>query len=126
MVQWRPAGVDQSPWENTGETMMFLAFIEHGLSLPSSDFFRGFLVFYKIKLYHLTPNSILHLSIFIHLCEAFLGIRPQWNLFRHLFHLKPQPVGDNLNLVGGAGLQLCNKDVYLEYATPTSLSGWHS
>ena len=26
------------------------------------------------QVHHLTPNSTLHISIFVHLCEAFLGI----------------------------------------------------
>ncbi|RLN04012.1 hypothetical protein C2845_PM13G08560 [Panicum miliaceum] len=39
---------------------MFAAFADHGLVSPSSDFFFGILCFYKIKHYHLTPNSVLH------------------------------------------------------------------
>ncbi|KAK1697107.1 hypothetical protein QYE76_013804 [Lolium multiflorum] len=31
-----------------------------------------------LKLHQLTPNSILHISIFITLCEFFLGIHPHW------------------------------------------------
>ncbi|RLN23335.1 uncharacterized protein C2845_PM07G21640 [Panicum miliaceum] len=58
VVQWRPAGNDSSPWENTGETVMFTPFADRGLALPSSEFFHGLLGFYKIKHYHLPPNSI--------------------------------------------------------------------
>ncbi|RLN09295.1 retrotransposon protein, putative, Ty3-gypsy subclass [Panicum miliaceum] len=57
--------------------------------------------------------------------RAFLGIRPHFNLFRHLFHLKPQPDEHNPALVGGAGVKLCDKVLYLEYTTLGSLSGWH-
>ncbi|RLM42323.1 uncharacterized protein C2845_PMPSC056041 [Panicum miliaceum] len=89
VVQWKTVASDSSPWENTGETMMFAPSADRGLALPSSDFFRGLLGFYKIKHYHLPLNSILHISIFVHLCEAFVGIRPHFNLFRHLFRLKP-------------------------------------
>ena len=39
----------------------------------------------------LPPNSFVHISVFVHLCEAFLGIEPHFDLFRHLFHRKPQP-----------------------------------
>ncbi|RLN08800.1 putative gypsy-type retrotransposon protein [Panicum miliaceum] len=123
VVQWRPARVDTAPWELTGETILFAPFVERGLALPTSDFFCGILGFYKIKLYYLTPNPVLHMSIFVHLYEAFLGIRPHFHLFRHLFRFKPQPDVGNPTLVGGAGLQLRNKEVYLEYTTPTSLSG---
>ncbi|RLN38799.1 hypothetical protein C2845_PM01G46070 [Panicum miliaceum] len=43
-----------------------------------------------------------------------------------LTRFKPQPDANNPKLVGGAGLQLRNKEVYLEYSTLTSLSGWHA
>ncbi|RLN04254.1 hypothetical protein C2845_PM13G06750 [Panicum miliaceum] len=96
------------------------------LALASSDFFHGLLGFYKMKHYHLPPNSIMHISIFVHLCESFLGILPHFHLFHHLFRLKPQPDEDSPALVGGAGLQLRDKALYLEFSTPSSLSGWHA
>jgi hypothetical protein len=34
---------------------------------------------------YLNPNSICHIAIFIHFCEAFLGIEPHWDLFRFFF-----------------------------------------
>jgi hypothetical protein len=39
----------------------------------------------------LTPKYFVHISVFVHLCEAFLGIEPHFELVRHLFHLKPPP-----------------------------------
>ena len=63
-----------------------------------------FFFHWVIQLHHLTPNSILHISIFIHLCEAFLGIEPHFNLFFNLFHLKPQPNSHEIVEVGGARL----------------------
>ena len=58
-----------------------------------------------IQVHHLTPNSILNISIFVHLCEAFLGIEPHFDLFQYFFHLKPQPSDSKIDVVGGAGLQ---------------------
>ncbi|RLM75642.1 putative retrotransposon protein [Panicum miliaceum] len=104
---------------------MFAPFADRGLAMPSSDFFRGILGFYKIKHYHLPRNSVLKISIFVHLCEEFLEICPHFNLFRHLFHTKPQPDEHNPTLVGGDGVQLCKRVLYLEYTTPSSLSGLH-
>ena len=34
-----------------------------------------------VQVHHLTPNLIIHISIFVHLCEAFLGIEPHFDLF---------------------------------------------
>ena len=106
VIQWRPAlGVDR-PYENTGEIVTFAPYLERELGLPCSFFFFGLLRYYRIQLHHLTPNSFVHISIFTYLCEAFLDIEPHSELFRFLFHLKPQPDSYILDVVGGAGLQL--------------------
>ena len=89
IIQWRPAFGDARPYENTREIVGFVSYFERGLGLPSSNFFSGLLYYYGIQLHHLTPNSFVHISVFIHLCEAFLGIEPHFDLFRHHFHLKP-------------------------------------
>jgi hypothetical protein len=41
--------------------------------LPASSFLHRFLQYSGICLNHLTPNGVLYLSMFVHLCEAFLG-----------------------------------------------------
>ncbi|KAK1653509.1 hypothetical protein QYE76_071314 [Lolium multiflorum] len=69
----RLPGVVSRPSPPKGFTVMFVAFLFHGLSLPAHEFLRSLLFFYGIQLWQLTPNSILHLSIFITVCEAFLG-----------------------------------------------------
>lgn len=71
----------------------------------------------------LNPNSILHIAIFIHLCEAFLGVRPYFSLFRHLIVLRPLPSIKDQDVIGGAGLQLRNKDIYLDVSLPGVWNG---
>jgi hypothetical protein len=39
---------------------------------------------------HLTPNRVLHLSIFVHFCEAFLGI-PFYYTFSLLLSFEAAP-----------------------------------
>ena len=104
-VQWHPALGKDHPYKNMGEIVAFAPYLEWGLEFPCSFFFYGLLRYYRIQLHHLTPNSLVHISIFVHLCEAFLGIEPHFELFRFLFHLKPQPDSYILDVVGGAGLQ---------------------
>jgi len=60
------------------------------------------------------------------LCEAFLGIEPHFELFRFLFHLKPQPDSYVLDVVGRAGLQLRQgKDkVYIPYRLSSKVIDW--
>jgi hypothetical protein len=85
LVNWRPSFCELLPMENVDEIILFYHFSEWGLALPSCSFFRGLLYFYGLELYHLNPNSICHIAIFIHFCEAFLGIEPHWDIFRFLF-----------------------------------------
>jgi hypothetical protein len=66
-------------------------FVERGLALPASNFFKGLLEYYGIEYLNLNPNGIFHTSVFVHFCEAFLGIKPHWVLFRKFFRVKPQP-----------------------------------
>jgi hypothetical protein len=55
------------------EIPMFARFVERGLALPASDFFKGLLGYYGVEYLNLNPNSIFHAAVFVHFCEAFLG-----------------------------------------------------
>jgi len=48
----------------------------------------------------------LHLSIFTHFCEAFIGILPHFHLFQHFFILIPIPNAIKPSVVGGCELVL--------------------
>jgi hypothetical protein len=83
---WRAAAGDPYPMEKSSdENPMFTRFAERGLSLPTSDFFKGLLGYYGFEYLNLNPNGIFHTSVFVHFCEAFLGIKPHWILFRKFF-----------------------------------------
>ena len=125
-VQWRPALGKDHPYENTGEVVAFTSFLERGLGFLCSSFFSGLLRYYRIKLHHLTPNFFVHISIFVHLCEAFLGIEPHFELFRFFFHLKPQSDSFVLDVVGGAGLQLRQGKhrEYISYSLSNKVIEW--
>ena len=95
-VGWRPASGEPFPMPNTDEAIVFEDYFWRGLGFPVHPFLRGLLEFWAISLCNLHPNTILHISIFIHFCEMFLGVLPHFNLFRHLFWLKKK---------GGGGIQ---------------------
>jgi hypothetical protein len=104
---WRAAAGDPYPMEKDPEEIpMFTRFVERGLALPASDFFIGLLDYYGIKYLNLNPNRIFHVSVFVHFCEAFLGIKLHWVLFRKFFRVKPQPSASDPRVVGGAGIQM--------------------
>jgi hypothetical protein len=78
----------------------------------------------QIELVHLIPNSILQIFIFVHLCEAFLGISPNFPLFKNYF-LKYESSVANRKVVGGVGLHTRPHVGFLSLPLKTSLQGWH-
>jgi hypothetical protein len=95
MDLWRTTTGDPYPMEkNPDEILMFARFVDRRLALPVSDFFKGMLQSWDIEYVNLNPHSIFHVSIFVHFCEAFVGIKPHWIQFRKFFRLKPQPSTD--------------------------------
>ena len=128
VIQWRAAEGEDYPFKGTFETVMFRNFVEHGLAVPVSKFFHALLQFWGVQLHHLTPQSILHLSIFTHFCEAFLGILPHFHLFQHFFILVPIPNASKPAVVGGCELVLRPKsrDEYLSYQPSDKGVRWKS
>jgi hypothetical protein len=55
---------------------------------------------------NLNPNGIFHVFVFVHFCEAFMGMKPHCFFFRKFFRLKPQPSANDPIVVGGAGIQM--------------------
>jgi hypothetical protein len=75
---------------------------------------------------HLNPNSILQISIFVHLCEAFLGVLPHFGLWKYLYHCRPGMAGGQHQLVGGASLEMRRerKTDYLDIPLKDNIKGW--
>jgi hypothetical protein len=86
MDLWRPAAGDPYLMEkNPDEIPIFSRFVERGLAVPAIDFFKRLLRYYGIEYLNLNPNGIFHVSVFVHFCEAFVGIKPHWVLFQKFF-----------------------------------------
>lgn len=68
------------------------------------------------------------MSIFTHLCEAFLGVLPHFHFFQHFFYLRPIPNASKPADVGGAELVLRpeNKSKYLSYQPSGKGVDWKS
>jgi hypothetical protein len=87
-LEWKAPTGQRFPTEDDKEQVIFASFFERGFSVPTGDFFRGLLYYYKLELVHLVPNSITIVSSFIHLCDVFLGIPPHFVLWRYFFNVK--------------------------------------
>ena len=88
----RLPGKEVEPQPLDGECILLATHIDRGFSLPPHPFFRSFLNFFGAQLHHFTPNSIVYLAAFVSLCENFLGCRPHWGLFKHIFTCRSQSV----------------------------------
>ncbi|KAK1617520.1 hypothetical protein QYE76_023037 [Lolium multiflorum] len=104
-----------------------VSFVDHlirGLSTPIHDFLRGLLFVYGIQLHQLTPNSILHISIFITLCECFLGITPNWILWKRIFCLRRNGSHNTTYNIGGVVICVRTDVDYFDVKFPDSVQGW--
>ena len=64
------------PLPHNEEYVLFASHLERGLFPPIHPFLGKLLVFYGIQLHHFTPDSIMHISCYITLCEGYFNIHP--------------------------------------------------
>ncbi|KAK1693344.1 hypothetical protein QYE76_010041 [Lolium multiflorum] len=104
-----------------------VSFVDHlirGVSSPIHDFLRGLLFMYGLQLHHLTPNSILHISIFITLCESFLGVQPNWSLWIRIFLCRRNGSSSVAYNIGGVVIYVRPDVEYFDVKFPDSVQGW--
>jgi hypothetical protein len=77
-----------------GYVVVCSAFYKRGFGVPTHQFLRSLLQFYGLELHHLSPLGILHVTAFITLCEAYMGIEPHINLWNYLFRVWLRPDSD--------------------------------
>ncbi|KAK1651087.1 hypothetical protein QYE76_068892 [Lolium multiflorum] len=104
-----------------------VSFVDHlirGLSPPIHEFLRGLLFVYGLQLHHLTPNSLLHISIFITLCECFLGVQPNWALWKRIFCIRRNSHHNVAYNIGGVVICVRSEVDYFDVKFPDSVQGW--
>ena len=60
------------------------------------------MVYYGLDFHQMAPNSILHLSSLITVCEAYLRIEPHFGLWLKIFSVKTKSSGSDLAECGSA------------------------
>ena len=75
------------------ERVVFLTHFVRGLGFPLHPFVRGLMFYYGLDFHDLAPDSFLHISALIVVCEAFLRIPPHFSLWLKTFNVKPKVVG---------------------------------
>jgi hypothetical protein len=80
-----PPARDREPNPPFGYVVRFIRFHEHGFAAPASHFLCGLCFHYGMELHNFAPNTISQAAMFVGLCEGFLGIPVNWDLWVHLF-----------------------------------------
>ena len=117
-------GADARPNPPPGFTVIFLAYLLRGLSLPAHEFLRCLLFTYGIQLWQLTPNALLHLAIFITVCESFLGIEPHFGLWKKVFFLKRHGNDQGPFVIGGIGFSVRAEVKWFKFPMRESVQDW--
>jgi hypothetical protein len=116
-------GEESFPTPGIGYRVTFIDHLIRGLSTPIHEFLRGLLFVYGLQLHHLTPNSILHISIFITLCECFLGTPPNWGLWKRIFLVRRNSSHNTTYNVGGVVICVRPDVEYFDVKFPDSVQG---
>jgi hypothetical protein len=116
-----------SPTPAKGYMVSFMTFYERGFSVPLHQFLCLLLRYYDLELHHLTPSGVLHIMAFVTLCEAYLRINPDLDLWKYFFsvHRSQDPKAEMtisrgvvIHVKSGHGV-----DPYLEIPMPRSMKG---
>ena len=95
-----------------------------GLSFPVHDFLRALMYAYKVQLHDFSPNAIMHVDVFVVLCECFLGVHPHWGLWKKIFNVKRNAVPDGVYAVGGFNIQARKEVEYFDIQQVESALNW--
>ena len=87
-----PARGQVIPTPEPGEIVVFMSHFRRGLGFPTDPFMRGLMFYYGLEFHDLAPESILHISSFIVVCEAFLRTTPHFGLWLKTFNMEPKMI----------------------------------
>jgi hypothetical protein len=131
-----PPAADREPNPPFGYVVSFIRFHERGFAAPASRFIRGLCYHYGVELHNFTPNAISQAVTFVGVCEGFLGIPVNCDLWVHLFRAElhtlvtPEARVRRAVRVGGVSISLreTRRELYIP-CTMTSINtewerGW--
>jgi hypothetical protein len=127
-----PPARDHEPNPPSGYVVSFIRFHERGLMAPASRFMRALCLHYGVELHNFAPNAISQAAMFVGVCEGFLGIPVNWDLWIHLFRgelfMLSTSEQRTRRAVRAGGLSLALrgqcKDEYIPCTMTTNNAGW--
>ncbi|KAE8812616.1 hypothetical protein D1007_10315 [Hordeum vulgare] len=88
IVEARAPRGERAPEPDEGERVDFGSHLLVGFGLLASSIHRHVLDFYGLQMHHLGVNSVLYITCFVTLCEAYLGFHPFLSFFCHVFNFR--------------------------------------
>jgi hypothetical protein len=127
-----PSEKDRVPNPPYGYIVSFTHFHERGFTAPTSRFLRGLCYHYGVELQNFAPNAISQVATFVGVCESFLGIPVNWDLWVHLFraelHMLPTSELRTRRAARAGGLSLAvrgsRKEEYIPCTMTTNNADW--
>ena len=89
-----PAQGQVIPTPESNESVVFVSYFLRGLGFSLDPFVIGLVFYYRLDFHDLAPDSILHISSFIVVCEAFLYITPHFGLWLKTFNVTPKMIDE--------------------------------
>ena len=90
------------PTLEPNKSVVFISHFLRGLGFGLHPFVRGLMFYYGLDFHDLAPDAILHISLFIVVCEAFLRITPHFGLWLETFNVKLTMIDGRHAECGGA------------------------
>jgi hypothetical protein len=121
-----PPASDREPNPSSGYVVSFIRLHECGFNSLTSKFMRGLCHHYEVELHNFAPNAISQVASFVVVCEGFLGILTNWDLWVHLFpgELHTLATGEmgTRRAVRTGGLTLALRDTRKELYLPCTMT----
>jgi hypothetical protein len=127
-----PSERERAPNPPRGYVVSFVRFHERCFMAPASRFMRALCHHYGVELHNFAPNAISQAATFVGVCEGFLGIPVNWDLWVHLFRAElytlPTTETRTRRAVHAGGMSLAvrsqRKDDYIPSTMATNNADW--
>jgi hypothetical protein len=127
-----PPAADREPNPPFGYIVSFVRFHERGFAVSASLFLRGMCYHYGVELHNFTSNTISQAATFVGVCEGFLEIPVNWDLWVHLFRVElhilttPEPKVRRAVRAGGMSISLreTRRELYIPCTMTSNNAEW--
>jgi hypothetical protein len=129
---WRPAAwidppvTDREPNLPHEYVVSFIHFHERDFATPVSRFLRGLCFHYGVELHNFALNAISQAATFVGICEGFLGIPVNWDLwvllFRAELHTATTPEPKTHRVVRAGGVTIAVRETRRELYIPCTMT----